>query len=165
MWPSDRSKMTLHSCDRGEENKKGAQTDSRSLKKTQKPTVLRHSRSICSQDVTQKPGQVMQYYPHATGRRRSYTPTPMALRFNCSLAPSFVLMFPLGELKFICPTWGLQPLPVVSPFFYCSGCFPYMNEGVSHIIEIVRTSEKMLWFRALFINGQNWVKAKAIFFI
>lgn len=60
---------------------------------------------MCSQDVTQKPGQVIQYYPHPKRWVWSYTPTFNALIFNCSLAPSFELLSPPGEHIYVLINW------------------------------------------------------------
>lgn len=47
--------------------KKGAKEAAGAEKAPQSTDTLR---SMCSQDVTQKPGQVMQYYPHPKQRGR-----------------------------------------------------------------------------------------------
>lgn len=44
---------------------------------------------MCSQDVTQKPGQVMQYNPHPKRTVRSCTPALEVVIVDCSVAPSF----------------------------------------------------------------------------
>lgn len=53
------------------------------------PRSTETARSMCSQDVTQKPGQVMQCNPHPKWTVWNCTPALEVIIVHCSVAPSF----------------------------------------------------------------------------